>query len=224
MFEGFSEQTVKFMWDIRFNNNREWFTQHKDEYTQHLAAPMNRLAEQVYADFIKQYGDRGMLLHVSRIYRDARRLHGNGPYKDHLWFTVCRPAEEWACTPTFWYELAPDNWSYGLGYYWARPDTMAKHRARIDKNPAQLKKLSKLLAGQSEFTLEGESYKKLKGLPGGGMDEWYNLRSFSLIHEEKLTPAALQPELAERIVEGFGFLLPFYEYFSTVDSDPRPEK
>ena len=33
-----------------------------------------------------------MVCRVSRIYRDARRLHGRGPYKDHLWFCVERPS------------------------------------------------------------------------------------------------------------------------------------
>ena len=29
MFEGFSQQTVDFMWCIRFNNERPWFEAHK---------------------------------------------------------------------------------------------------------------------------------------------------------------------------------------------------
>ena len=39
MFTGYSEKTLDFMWGIRFNNNREWFTAHKNEYLQHLYNP-----------------------------------------------------------------------------------------------------------------------------------------------------------------------------------------
>ena len=36
MFQGFSQETVDFMWGIRFNNERTWFMAHKDEYQKHF--------------------------------------------------------------------------------------------------------------------------------------------------------------------------------------------
>ena len=39
MFTGYSEKTLDFLWGIRFNNNRDWFTAHKEEYLQHLYQP-----------------------------------------------------------------------------------------------------------------------------------------------------------------------------------------
>ena len=47
MFEGFSPETIDFLWGIRFNNNREWFQSHKAEYEKHLYRPMVALAEEV---------------------------------------------------------------------------------------------------------------------------------------------------------------------------------
>ena len=32
MFTGYTEKTIEFMWGIRLNNNREWFTAHKQDY------------------------------------------------------------------------------------------------------------------------------------------------------------------------------------------------
>ena len=32
MFEGFSPETIDFLWGIRMNNNREWFTENKKNY------------------------------------------------------------------------------------------------------------------------------------------------------------------------------------------------
>ena len=32
MFQGFSQEAVDFLWGVKFNNNREWFTAHKQEY------------------------------------------------------------------------------------------------------------------------------------------------------------------------------------------------
>ena len=32
MFEGFSPETIDFLWGIRMNNNREWFQANKKTY------------------------------------------------------------------------------------------------------------------------------------------------------------------------------------------------
>ena len=86
MFQGYSQETVDFMWGIRFNNERGWFLAHKDDYQQHLLAPTRELGQAVYEGLSAALPQEPLILKVSRIYRDARRLHGQGPYKDHLWF------------------------------------------------------------------------------------------------------------------------------------------
>lgn len=222
MFRGFNENTIDFMWNLRLNNEKSWFEAHRDEYASVLAQPMKELAEDVYSGFSEKHPKSGLALHISRIYRDARHLHGQGPYKDHLWFTLRRAGESWTEKPAFWFELAPENWSYGLGYYSARPLTMAKHRARIDKDPAPLEKLMRSLSRSDELTLEGECYARPKGDPGPLLREWYNMKNFSLIHERPLTEELFSPKLTEKLIGGFEFLLPFYDYFITLDDDPAP--
>ena len=36
MFQGYDQQTVDFLWGIRFNNDRSWFQDHKEQYQTHL--------------------------------------------------------------------------------------------------------------------------------------------------------------------------------------------
>lgn len=224
MFEGFSQRTIDFLWDIRFYNEKNWFLEHKQEYQTLLAIPMKELAWEVYDSFCNQFQDLGLEPHVARIYRDARRTHGRGPYKDHLWFTL-RPsiAGPWSDKPVFWFELAPEDWSYGLGYYCARPSTMAKLRARIDKRPQDLAKLARILEKQNEFKLDGASYARPKGDPGPLLRDWYNKKSFALIHTEPTGPSIFSPSLVPRLVQGYTFLVPYYQYFTTLDSDPDPQ-
>ena len=45
MFEGFSPETVDFLWGIRMNNNREWFTENKKNYVNYLYEPMKALGQ-----------------------------------------------------------------------------------------------------------------------------------------------------------------------------------
>ena len=93
-FEGYTQETLDFLWGIRFNNERSWFLAHKQDYEAHLLAPTRALGEQVYEALHAAFPKEPFLLKLSRIYRDARRLHGNGPYKDHLWFCVRAGGED----------------------------------------------------------------------------------------------------------------------------------
>lgn len=223
MFQGFSQETIDFMWGIRFNNEKSWFEAHKQEYLEHLYHPMKELCNQLYEALSDEFPKYGLIHKVSRIYRDARRLHGRGPYKDHLWCSIEKPSEEmFSAQPVFWFELAPNGWSYGMGYYAARALTMEKHRARMDRDPSPMKKLVYRLEEQKEFVLDGPAYAREKPAPDPALAPWYNKKSFSLIHEEALTEELYRPELAGRLLEGFRFLMPFYDYFVTLDGDPDP--
>ena len=162
MFTGFTDETVDFMWGIRFNNERTWFEAHKEIYLTHFYRPMCDLAEELYAFMLERRPDCGLIRKVTRIYRDARRLHGRGPYKESLWLSVEQAGEQWTARPTFWFELMPEGWTYGMGYWMPRPATMAKLRARITRDPGTMEKLTKKLAGQTEFTLETQDYKRPK--------------------------------------------------------------
>jgi uncharacterized protein (TIGR02453 family) len=223
-FEGFSQQTIDFMWNLRFNNEKPWFEAHKDEYLCDFLGPMKALGKEVFERVSSDFGGRGFIHKISRIYKDARRVRGGEPYRTNLWFSIERPSEEWTSTPVFWFELAPENWSYGLGYYQARPDTMAKHRVRIDRDPRVFEKLIAPLGKQDEFSLDGPEYARKKEAPTQKTAQWYNKKSFSLIHNQSNGSELFSPNLANRLVAGYAFLMPFYDYFITLDSDPTPVK
>ena len=223
MFNGFTDETVDFMWGIRFNNERSWFEEHKPIYLTHFQQPMRELGEELYEFIREKRPDYGLICKVSRIYRDARRLFGRGPYKDHLWLSICQPAEEWVDRPTFWFELAPEGWSYGMGYWVSKPVTMAKLRARIDRDPATMETLMRKLNGQTEFALNTADYKKPRSqAPSELVAPWYQAKYFSIGHEEKLTEELFSRDIVDRLKRGFEFLLPYYDYFLTLDAEPDP--
>ncbi len=223
MFQGFSQETVDFMWGIRFNNEKSWFEAHKADYQTYFLAPMRELGEQVQRELLDRFPKSGLNLKVSRIYRDARRLFGRGPYKDHLWLSLFRfGSESGGDNPVFWFELAPESWSYGMGFWCAQASVMEKHRARIDRDPKPLLKLHNRLAKQEEFVLEGPEYSRKKPCAQPKLAAWYNKKSLSVGHEEPLSDFIYGPGLADRLVDGFAFLMPCYDYFSTLWADPDP--
>lgn len=222
MFTGFTDETVDFMWGIRFNNERAWFEAHKEIYLTHFYQPMRELGDELYDYIAAKRPDLGLIRKVTRIYRDVRRLHGRGPYKESLWFSIEQPSEEWTAHPTFWFELMPEGWTCGMGYYMPKPLTMAKLRARIDRDPKPLERLARRLE-RSEFRLEGAEYKRTKGDPGGLLAPWYNRKSIAISRDENCGGLLFQPELAEQVIQGFRFLKPYYEYLFSLAGDPTPE-
>ena len=225
MFTGFTDETVDFMWGIRFNNERTWFEAHKDVYLTQFYQPMRELSAELY-DFIREKrSDYGLISKVTRIYRDARRLHGRGPYKESLWFSVEQPSEQWTAHPTLWFELSPDGWCCGMGYYMPKPLTMAKLRARIDRDPKTMEALTRRLNGQQELTLETEDYKRPRAAaPSPLLEPWYKMKSFSILHQDKLTEELFSREIVDHLKRDFEFLLPYYDYFITLDGDPDPRE
>lgn len=184
---------------------------------------MVELADEIYAFLREQRPDYGLVRKVTRIYRDARRLHGRGPYKESLWFTVEQPSEQWTAHPVFWFELTPEGWTCGMGYYMPRPVTMAKLRARIDRDPGTMEKMMRALSRQETFVLETEDYRRPKSAaPSPLLEPWYRAKSFSITHSDKLTDALFSREIVDWLKEQLPFLLPWYDYFVTLDGDPDP--
>ena len=224
-FQGFTPQTVDFMWGIRFNNERGWFMAHKDEYINTFLTPIRELGEQVYVAMHEALPDEPLILKVSRIYRDARRLHGRGPYKDHLWWCIRTGDKDWTGRPTFWFELGPDYYSFGLGFWAPAPALMETYRKEIDRHPEALSKLVRQFNRQSTFTLEGEAYARSKGQVDELLRPWYQKKSLSLCWEGPLDERIFSPSLAEDIIAGFQTLVPFYHYFSKIVAlTPQPER
>ena len=223
MFQGFSQGAVDFLWGIRFHNERAWFEAHKEEYLTLVDRPLRELGAQAAQVMGEKYPKLGLGLKVSRIYRDARRLYGRGPYKDHLWFSLRRFGEQEGAVPCFYFELAPEYYSYGVGAYDPSPLTMAKLRARVDRDPKPLEKLARRLNRQSEFVLEGELYKRPKGDPGPLLSPWYNRRQITLASDHNCEGVLFTPQLADQVIQGFCFLEPYYCWLQSLAGDPPPE-
>ena len=214
MFRGYTDKTVDFMWGIRFNNERSWFMEHKEVYQKELLEPTKALAAQVYEGLREKLPHEPLMMKVSRIYRDARRLHGRGPYKDHLWFCVRTGDEDWTGRPTFYFEIAPEYYSYGMGFWAASAATMERFRTQVKEHPEELEQLVRNLERSGRFTLVGEEYARDKGAPSELLRPWVQKKSLSLQFEKPLDERIFRPELAEEIVAELGELVPLYRYFA----------
>ena len=104
-----------------------------------------------------------------------------------------------------------------------RPETAAKLRARIDRDPKPLAKIARQI-GKSRFTLFGEEYKRPKGDVGALLNPWYNRKNIGVSFDDNCEGVLFTPQLFDEVLEGFRLLMPFYQYFDSLPGDPAPEE
>ena len=211
MFEGFTPETVDFLWGIRMNNNRDWFMAHKKDYVSNLYEPMKALGKELFEPFLDKPGN---LLKVSRIYRDAR-MHHPLPYKESLWICIRQDVQWWAENPCLYFEIRPEGISYG--FIWLRPrvSTLADFRKEIAAHPKEFLKLIRAAEKKTGVPFSAELYKRPKEAPDKALAPYYAWKSYiSCTVTEEFSPETFGPELKERVANFLNALIPLYEYFN----------
>ena len=211
MFEGFSAETVDFLWGIRMNNNREWFRENKKNYVNYLYEPMKALGKDLFVPFMDRPGN---LLKVSRIYRDAR-MHHPLPYKESLWICIRRDVEWWAENPCLYFEICPEGVSYGFVLWRPRPATMEAIRKHIATNPKPFLKLIRDTEKSTGVPISADLYKKPKPCPKPELEPYFFWRNnISCVITEEVGPEMFGPELGVRASAFLQKLIPLYDYFN----------
>lgn len=222
MFTGFNEKTTEFLWGIRFNNNREWFLENKQIYLDHLQTPMRALANDVWTCMTKK-NKLDINYHVTRIYRDARRVKSGGLYKESLWFSMEKDrADEWTATPGFFFEISPEGYMYGIGYYAAPATTMKKFRDRLDAHPAEFERIAEDLKKKKIYEIFGDEYSRKKAEKEGVLAEWYNRKTLGVIAEFKGHEKLQSPTFVKMLCNGFQTLLPLYSFLCSIEGELNP--
>lgn len=211
MFTGFTPETMDFLWGIRMNNNRDWFTQHKGDYVRTLYEPMKELGQAVFQPFLERPGN---LLKVSRIYRDAR-MHPPTPYKESLWLCIRRDVDWWAENPCLYFELNPEGANYGFFYWKPRTSMLEDFRRNISAKPDDFLKLisdTEAAVGQS---VTAECYKRPKPTDNPALIPYFAWKGqIGCTREIAPGDRLFGSQLEEEVSGFFEALTPLYEYFN----------
>ena len=82
----FSPKTLSFLRALKRNNRREWFQPRKDDYEQHVRAPMVAVVERLAND-LRTFAPELIAdpkISLFRVYRDTRFSSDKTPYKTHV--------------------------------------------------------------------------------------------------------------------------------------------
>lgn len=211
MFQGFSEKTPDFFWQLRFNNERAWFQAHRTEFDTDVQQPLRALSDELFDFFQENWPALHMNVHASRIYRDARRLFGRGPFKDHLWISF-QEGEQWNNVPCFYFEVGAETWGYGMGCWTGEAGLGRRFRRAVDRDPRTLERLLHGLQAHPELRIVGERYAKSRGHAGEAIEAWYNMKNWSICCDMPYDACAYTHDLADAVKAGFRFLMPYYQY------------
>lgn len=223
-FNGFSQHSLTFLQQVRQENSKEWFDEHREVYDTTLVAPFRALVEALSLTMLPiddQFETRPAVgKTLSRIHRDTRFSHDKSRYRSQMWLTFKRPRKDWTDAPVYFFEIGPDFWRYGLGYYCATRDTMELFRQTLRDSPRAFLAVAACL--KPTFTLEGESYKRplIKDQPAE-LAEWYNRKSFAAMTTRQDMEALFSADLVTTLAQGFSQLEPLYRYLMGIESMKR---
>ena len=211
MFNGYSTETVDFLWGIRFNNNREWFQANKETYTKYLYHPTKELGAHLFEPFLDT---PGVLCKVSRIYRDAR-LHPPVPYKESLWICIRKDVEWWADNPCLYFEINPDGVHYGFFFWHPKPVRLEEFRKEIARDPDAFLKVVEQVERATGVQITAEEYKRPKPCADPRLARFYRWKGQigCTVHED-FSEATFGPALGDRVRDFLVAAMPLREYMS----------
>lgn len=223
VFSGFYPESLQFLIDVRMNNSKEWFEANRKNYEKVLLKPFQSLVMDLGRDInaIDTLLDITPSVNktISRIFRDTRFSKDKSLYRSTMWITFKRMQKEWRDSPTFFFEISPESYRYGMGFYSASSDSMDIFREMIDKNPKEFLDAISFYSGQKEFVVEGDRYKKLlnKDKPAE-IQEWYNRKNLYIVRNCNSVQRLFEKELVEDLIQGFNLISPVYHYLCKVDA------
>ena len=215
-FEGFPKDLPDFLWGLSFHNERPWFQEHRADFERCLNVPIQALAGDARQIMQERHPGLAPALHVSRIWRDARRLFGRGPFKEHMWFSLGLSGEIYTPLPQFWFGIDAKSWEAGMGCWNMQGELLERWRASIDARPAKLARIVRALNKHPELEHDWQVYKKPKGDPGPLLYDWYNARAVELGKKVWFEPDPPGKELLEQVLDIYETLLPLYQYLAGI--------
>ena len=164
-FEGFPKEYIDFLWELRMNNNAEWFNENRERYNSLIKEPMKLFSDEMTERLNKDGMGETFYPAISRANRDIRFSKDKSPYKDRKWVVFNYGEGRWQRKSCFYFEIAPEGWSCGMGFYEAESEYM------INGSACRLKDIQELFydtgIGKEGYSIigQGQIDKILSGRP-----------------------------------------------------------
>lgn len=216
-FKGFSVQTFQFLVEVKLHDNRDWYRDHKKDFEDFVMKPFQDLVTDL-APFMLSIDPAFEVTPatdktISRIYRDIRFSKDKTLFKDHMWITFRRRIADWKNSPVFYFEVTPQFYRYGMGYYEPTTETMRLFRKAIDTKQEDFLNLVRPILTAGVFELAGDTYKKvLDKSKSPEVMHWYQRKNFYLAANRKIDDLLFSPDLVQKLAKDFQSIASFYHW------------
>ena len=227
MFNGFSPEAFRFLFEIGFNNNTEWFERNRERYKQFVLEPMKQLAAELMpaALAVDPNFNRSLNATVSRIRRDTRFTKDKSPYRNHVWIGYRYPKTRISEGCALWFEITPEGYDYGAGFYSADSSLMERYLKKLLSDPAGFLELAHALESEG-FIYAADAYKK-QHFPNAPKElrSYINVRSFAWEKSFGGVRELIEPSNIEaRLKHEFELLKPMYTYINSISKTEEGEE
>ena len=212
-----SPKTFEFLIDLKENNNRDWFNEHKPRY-QEAHAEAVALAETLlnkmshHDNLVEMSGKKSLF----RIYRDVRFSKNKQPYKNHFSGQMKR-ATKWL-RGGYYYHLEPGNVFLAGGFWAPERDDLKRIREELATDPQPLRDI--INAAEFQTAFGGLTGDQVKTAPKGYKKDHPAidlLRYKQFIALQKFADEEVfQADFADKLIAGFLKMRPFFNYMSEV--------
>lgn len=219
-FEGFCPETMRFLFENKMNNSKEWYDSHKEEYKKYVYNPFVALIEELTPTMLEIDGQIMIKPYrmISRVRRDTRFTKDKSLYRDNVWIVFLRDKSKMAIQACYWFEIAQRGSSCGVGFYGATPQSMARMREMIMERHPAFSFALKCYESQDQFTIGGEMYKRSK-FPDEpeNIKTWLDRKNIFFEYSENGFNLAFSKDLPEFLKKSFKLLQPIYDFLSIID-------
>jgi uncharacterized protein (TIGR02453 family) len=214
-----SNDTLKFLKELKKNNNKPWFEANRKRYESAQAD-----IKQFVAAWIQAFGSKDPSIAqldpkkcIFRIHRDVRFSANKSPYKDNLGAYLNKGGKG-SNDAGYYLHIEPGNCFFGAGNYMPFPEQLQKIRQEIDYNFSDFCKIIRAKKFKANFgDLSQEN--KLKRPPKGYDEtneavEYLKLKGFTVF--KKLDDDfLLSKDMVKQITELCAAAKPFIDFLNT---------
>ncbi len=217
---------LRFLSQLKRNNNREWFQEHKQEFDGYLRAPMEALVTDLNSSLAHAAPDyvTEPKKAIFRIYRDTRFSSDKTPYKTHLGALFPKRGMAKLGCGSLYFHVAPNEVIVAGGVYFAEPKTLLSLRTHI---AARYEELQTILKARPARTLCGELHGSALQRPPKGFPATHP--AIELIKRKQWyydvtldAGEASKPGFARLIAKHFLAMLPLVEFLNR--GIPKPPR
>lgn len=155
-----------FLRDLKKNNDRDWFEEHKPRYEQHVKEPLLDLIAD-FAPLLQDISPHYLAIpktqggSLFRIYRDVRFSKDKRPYKTHAGVHFRHQAAKDAHAPGYYLHLEPDQVFIAMGVWQPPTAVLTDIRTRIVEDPDAWSAVRNDPEFAGTFDMQGESLTRM---------------------------------------------------------------